>query len=576
MAAKKNKSKSAEQTKKEKRKGADLKEQLDNLKRMTTDLLKQGKAEHAIDSLLDIIGQQGENIERLSFIVNKLNRAHYGRRSEKLTAEELGQLVLALGGSQEEANNPTPNIPTPEYPSEDVPQEPQKDKDDTSKPPKRRRPNHKGRTQLDPNLPRETTTVLVPDSERNCIHCGVEMEPFCYVIHETVEFIPAQILVKEERREKVACKNEDCQQDINTAPRQNSEPYAPRAGHSLLANLIESKCDDALPIYRQRDQLKRLGFNVPLNTLYGYWTYGTQLIIPVAECILSTVLGDFIVGIDDTKLDYLDHKNKSVKKRGHLWCFKGDSPLVAFAFTKTWAAQEVEPWISAVDGFIQCDDYKGYGSTVKTLDGKKRILVPPQRRLGCMMHVRRHFFDAFIGGYYSAGVGLKFIKEIYEIEKIAKKEGLSPPERYDLRQKESIPILDNFDNWVDVIIANERPTSPLAKAARYAKDQRPFVRLCFTDGRFEIDNGRVERDIKKPVIGRKNYLFAGSVQGAERLAAAYTVVMSARHVGVPVRTYLIDIICKIEAGWPLKRLEELMPHRWAESFGINLTNQPVQ
>jgi transposase len=528
-------------------------DQMAELRAAMQAMLDRGQAEQAVEALLGVVESLQNDNARLVYRLAAAARARFGRRSEKLSAEELGQLVLALGGTEEQAAAAEPKLPVPPTPSE-------KGERRKGKQPKRRRPNHPGRTRLSPDLPRDVTIVPVPEGERDCIHCHNEMPVVDYVDHETVEFHPASIRVKVERREKRACQT--CEQDITTAPRQNSVAYERRAGMSLLAHLIEAKCDDALPIYRQQDQLRRLGFDVPVNTLYGYWDYATSLLVPVAAAIVSTVLADPIVGIDDTKLDYLDRTDPRGKQRGHLWCFVGCSSLVGFVFTETWEAADIEPWISAIDGFIQCDDYKGYGSAIADPDGTKRILVPPDRRLGCMMHVRRRFHRAYLGRHLAAAVPLKLIADIYRVEDEAKKLGLNPGERLALRQDKSMPLLAQFDEWVDDNRPKLLPKSPLGTAARYAHEQRPYIQRCFSDGRFEIDNGRVEREIREPAIGRKNYLFTGSVAGAERLAAAYTVVQSARHTGLPVRDYLIDILGRLDRGWPARRLTELLPTRW--------------
>jgi hypothetical protein len=117
----------------------------------------------------------------------------------------------------------------------------------------------------------------------------------------------------------------------------------------------------------------------------------------------------------------------------------------------------------------------------------------------------------------------------------------------------------------------------LHKALGYAVQQRPYLRRCFTDGRFEIDNGQTERAIRRPCIGRNNYMFTGSLEAAERLAGAYTLVMSCRKLGIPVRDYLVDVITKLERGWPLRRIGELVPDRWAPHRALLApTNQAAQ
>jgi transposase len=339
----------------------------------------------------------------------------------------------------------------------------------------------------------------------------------------------------------------------------------------LLALLIESKCDDALPIHRQCDQLSRLGFEVPVETLYGYWRYATDLLLPVSDALLGTVLDDpWYVALDDTGLDVLDRGRKDGKYRGHLWCFSGSRTLVAYAFTETWKAEEIAPWIHAIppDVFIQVDDYAGYGTKLIDPEGKLGPLVPPHRRLGCMMHVRRRFFAALKLGDKRAAIPVGLIKELYEVEQEA--HGLSPAQRLALRSKRSLPILDKLDAWVDAHDGQLGKTGKLAEAVRYAKQQREFVRRCFSDGRFEIDNGAVERAIREPALGRKNFLFSGSAAAARRLAGAYSLVQTCRALGICTRDYLIDVLEKLEGGWPMRRLVELLPHNWATARALPL------
>jgi transposase len=160
---------------------------------------------------------------------------------------------------------------------------------------------------------------------------------------------------------------------------------------------------------------------------------------------------------------------------------------VAYAFTESWSADEVAPYLISINGHIQCDDYKGYGREFKLPDGEPRVLVPPERRLGCLMHVRRRFHEALKVGDKRAARGVELIAQLYEVERIAKEQQLGPDARLALRIERSLPVLDQFDAWVDRLLTTCLASSPLEKAAGYAIHQRPFVRRCFTDGRFEID-----------------------------------------------------------------------------------------
>ena len=505
-----------------------------------------------------------ERAERLKDQIKRLAYLLYGRRSEKLSADETMQLVLSFGGTCEQAEATDPSVPAPP-PVEEALDSTQ----ETEAPsPRRKKRKHPGRSKLSPTLERIIAEVPVSEADRVCKCCGVEMKPITPVNHERVEHVPERLVVHVERREVLVCKNTRCRADAITAERQPTPMIVRRAGVSLLASLVENKCDDALPIHRQRDRLMRLGFDVPLNTLYEYWTQATTLLGPVAKTTLSTVLGEPYVNIDDTTLKVLDPAHKNGRYLGHLWCFTSERNLVAYTFTKNWEANTIAPYIGAIDGFIQCDDYKGYSKHV-ALDGlPARPLVPPDRRLGCMMHVRRRFHDALKLGDHRANEPIAFIRELYAVEADAKDRMLDAAGRHALRAARSLPWLARFDAWVDTHHKTLLPTSKLGDACSYALQQRPFIRRCFTDGRFEIDNGKVERAIREPAVGRRNFHFTGSDDAAQRLAEAYTLVQSCRGLGISTRDYLIDVLSKLEHGWPVRRVAELVPDRWATERGL--------
>jgi transposase len=513
-----------------------------------------GKHETLAGKHEELIGERdgiaAEN-EWLKLQVKQLAARLYGRKSERLTQEELRQLVLELGGTEAQARVAEPLLPTPER----TDQEP-----DDVIPTKKTRTRTRSMT-VAAHVERVVdATIEVPHDERACCHCGIEMDVFDYVEHERIEYVPAKLVVHIERREKRACKQRGCKGEAVTAERSVAPDSTLRVGASVLAELIESKCDDAMPVHRQCDRFSRLGFVLPEPTAYGYFRYGTELLVPIAEALLGHILQDPIwVGIDDTGLDVLDPSRKGGKYRGHLWCFRSSTSLIAYQFTETWRAEEVAQWFALLgeSTYAQVDDYKGYSSEV---DG--RIVVPPDRRLGCMMHVRRRFYEALKLGDTRAAKPVEWIKALYKVEEAAR--GKAPEERLALRTQHSLSVLNDFDAWLDERVTTLGKSDKLAKAVRYAHQQRVFVRRCFEDGRFEIDNGAVERAIREPAIGRKNYLFTGSKAAAVRLAAAYTVVQSCRALGIPTREYLIDVIRKLEAGWPARHLSDLMPHRWAE------------
>lgn len=470
-------------------------------------------------------------------------------RARSSRRKSCASFALAFGATAEAANAEAVEVPA--KPADES-------LSDDGKSNKKKHRKHPGRTRLSPNLQRSIIETNVPAGERACTRCGEEMGLIGHQEHERIEYVPAQILVHVERREKLGCKA--CRGDAVTAERGEAPAIVGRADASVLGHLIASKCEDALPIHRQADQFKRLGWQVPTNTLYGYWKHGTDLLEPVAHVVQSKVLGGYVVGIDDTKVDFLDEANGGKRRRGHLWAFANAGGMIAYSFTKTWEAEEVAPWLHATQHFVQVDDYKGYAKEVDHPDGGKVPIVPPDRRLGCAMHIRRRFEKALKAGDGRAALPMEVFRRIYEVEREVKE--LSPGERLAKRAERSFPLVDQLDAWVDEHKEQLRPTELLEEARRYAEQQRPYFRRCFTDGRFEIDNGDVERGMRRIAIGRRNWLFAGASTGAPRLATAYTLVESCRRLGLPVADYLRHVMVKVDGGWPLRRIGELTPEAW--------------
>jgi hypothetical protein len=282
------------------------------------------------------------------------------------------------------------------------------------------------------------------------------------------------------------------------------------------------------------------------------------------------VFDDEVVGIDDSHLKTLDKSSKQGVFRGHLWCFVGTdhrrdgTERVGYGYTQSWAADEIADWLGSIDGYMQADGYAGYSSEFEDDEsGERFVLLPDERRLGCGMHIRSKFHDALLGKDQRAAVPLKLFADLYAIEAECKERGLDALARGEVRRRRSLPLLDALDAWVDDIHPKLLPKSPLRRATTYAINQRVFFRRCFDDGRFEIDNGRVERRIRNFAVGRRNFLFTGSVRGGERLAIAYTLVDNCTLLGIDPFLYLVDVIRKLEADWPMRRLAELIPWNWA-------------
>ena len=544
-------------------------QRLEALRGKLGQMFAEGRGTEALDQMMVVVAELERENDRLAWRVLRATRYRFGRSSEKLSRDELLQLYLAFGGESTEAEQ-TSELPVPAPPEPEQSEEAGAESSDASSPESSDKPKKRQRVRsmkVDPDVERKVTVVPVPEEERICALCGAEKKVYGHVDHECIKFVPAKIIVEVERRQKAGC--EACRKDVSVAPRQQVPAVIRKVDASVLAKLVADKCSLALPLDRQRRELGRLGLDVPEKTLQSYWAYTTDLLDPVAIAMLSLVFGKPIVCADDSHLKTLDKGSKHGVFRGHLWCFVGtDGPVgspevAAYGYTPTWEADEITDWFSAIDGFIQVDGYAGYSSEVEDDEGETRVAVPPDRRLGCGMHIRSKFHAALLAKDRRAAVPLKHFSDLYQVEADCKASGLDADARLEQRRRRSLPSLDALDEWVDQIHPKLLPKSPLRRATTYAIHQREFFRRCFEDGRFEIDSGRVERRIRLFAVARRNFLFTGSVRGGERLAAAFTLVDNCLSLGVDPYRYLVDVIDKVERGWPMRQLSDLIPQNWA-------------
>jgi len=543
-------------------------------------MLAQGQGTAVIDRVLSLVVDLERENERFAWRLLRELRYRFGRQTEKLSREELKQLFLALGGEEVRATDTPLVVPAPSPPddgeeagaADDVGHS--REGDTTTghgqaDKPKRKRPERKkgGGIKLAAFVERHVDPQPVAADERFCALCGAEKQICKHIRHERIEFVPAKIVVHEEVREVRACGH--CRKDVSVAERKSWPVLGRRVEPSLVAKLVCDKCVNAQPLHRQRKELARLGLEIPDNTLRSYFAYATDALAPVATSVVSTVLGSLIVGADDTRLKVIDRNAKQGRSLGHLWCFVGTdgtvgaAESVGYTFASSWDAEEIRPWFSAIDGEVQCDGYAGYARELDDVGGTTFVAVPDAKRLGCTMHVRSKFHAALLARDKRAAIALKYIADLYKVEAECKAAGVDAVERTRVRAQRSLPIFDALYTWIDDTHARVLPKSPLRMATTYALNQRPYLRRCFKDGRFEIDNGRVERRIRPFAVGRRNFLFTGSARGGERLAVAYTLIDNCLLLGLDPQGYIEDVLVKIESGWPLARLVELTPARWA-------------
>ena len=252
---------------------------------------------------------------------------------------------------------------------------------------------------------------------------------------------------------------------------------------------------------------------------------------------------------------------KTKTHKGYYWVYHAPRDgLVVMDYQRGRSARDGPvSFLVGYKGALQSDGYQAYDD----YDRKHKNgddLYPDVTAYGCMAHARRYYFDAQGNAPDLAEHALKEIGLLYKIERELREGGDSSPEnRRRVRLEKAVPILERFKEWIE---ANRGlPQSPWGKAVHYSLAR--WEKLCrYTeDGRIEIDNNLVENAIRPIALGRKNYLFAGSHDAAQRAAVIYSLVATCKKNDVNPYEWLKDVLIRIPTH-PAKRINELLPHRW--------------
>ena len=517
----------------------------DNMEQIRDVLLSmagEGQVNALVELVIDMLSKMQDQNTALQLRVHELLKSKFGRSSEKLTSEQLDMFLGILGGEAAQSTAET------EATEEQV-EAPSKRRK------KKRRAAPHGRKPLPLDLPRVEEKHQVEGDERHCEHCGVDRVCIGHEASEVLEFEPARLFVRSIMREKLACPNTDCEGGVVVAPAPLKVIDKGLPGPGLLADIVVNKYKDHLPLYRQQQRYARLGVDLSRSTLGAWVAAAADLLSPLAERLGELALAAYLLQTDDTHLKVMDDRRKPAIKKGALWCYIGDSLYVYFHYTPTREQKGPLAFLQARVGWLQADGYTGYDALFK---GAAALAI----EVGCWMHARRYFVKALDAGDMRAAWPIKQIKTLYEVEREANELNASPEQRFAMRQERSLPVLNDLGKWIAEAAKTEVPKTPMYKALTYSINQWQALLRFTEDGLLPIDNGAVERMIRIVALGRKNYLFAGSDEGARRAAILYSIMGSCTLAEVNPWEYLQDVLMKLAGDWPYARLDELLPSEW--------------
>lgn len=402
---------------------------------------------------------------------------------------------------------------------------------------------HPGRTKLPEHLERREIIIEPVEKTEGCKKIGDE-------ITEELEYEPGKLFVNRYVRPKYVVPDN---KGIVIAPMIDRPLPKAIVGPGLLAQIIIDKYVDHLPLYRQMERFKREGINIAYSTIGDGIKNGCTLIDPLGHALKKLILESDYLHADETPLKVLDKNKKGTTHRGYYWVYHNSiDGLVWFDYQEGRGREGPVEILKDFKGYLQTDGYAVYDFFKE----KEDVEV-----LHCMAHARRKFFEAKDNNKDIAAYALEQIGLLYEIERKAKEQQLSAAQIYELRQKESLPILASFGKWMKEMYLEALPKSVIGKALGYSIERWQELMVYASDGKLNIDNNPVENSIRPVAIGRKNYLFAGSHDAAARSAMLYSLMGTCKLHSINPFIWLRDVLQRIN-NHPINKIAELLPHNW--------------
>ena len=467
----------------------------------------------------------------------------------KAQHERLMKLILGFKSERFVPQAPLLNQPTLFDSPEDEPVSEQNNKVTVSYERKRRK--HNGRNKLPEHLPVEEVTIEPVEDTAGLKKIGEE-------ITETLKYTPASLVKKRTIRPKYAKANSE---GVLIAPLPERPINKGIAEASLLAHILVNKFVDHLPFYRQIQIFNReYGWEVNKSTLNDWMAACTKLLEPLYEKMLEQILSSGYLQADESPIKVLDSAKKGKAHQGYMWVYYTPvHKIVILNYRKGRGQHGPKEILKNYQGFLQVDGYTVYDKIAK--------LNPSIELAGCMAHVRRKYFDAKDEHPERAKFVLGLIRDMYLQERELKQANSTPEEKTAYRKKHLKPIMSKWWTWMEAQSTIVLPKSKLGKALTYTINQWHKIQVIVDNGSLELDNNLIENSIRPLALGRKNYLFAGSHSGAERIAIMYSMLATCKKNDVNPFLWLKDVLTRLP-NQSIQNLDELLPTNWTESNNV--------
>lgn len=382
------------------------------------------------------------------------------------------------------------------------------------------------------NFPKKEIIHDLEASEKTC-GCGSALETAGSDSSIQVDYIPETLKVIEHITLKYCCRQCEI---IKSAKKPETAIPKCMATAGFIAEVITKKYEQHLPLYRQSKILERLGAMIPDNTLGNWVMRAAEVLMPLGQAAREQIPRVNVLQSDDTKI-----KTIKPNKQGYFWGYHGcdvGNRFVIFEYSASRGASVPNTALKDFAGILQTDGYSGYN------DLRARSTVV---NIGCWDHARRKFTDVVkVADKNKNGKAAQLvvlINRLYEIEREAKEMNFA--ERKIYRHEKAKPVLDFIHE--ELLKIDALPKSLLGVAVTYAKNQWQYLIKYIDHGEVPISNCWIENQIRPFALGRRNWLFTGTPESANKAALLYSLIQTCRMNSIDPKKYLEYVLNKANA-----------------------------
>ena len=405
---------------------------------------------------------------------------------------------------------------------------------------------HPGRMKLPEHLRRDII-ILQPDTDVSGLKkIGEE-------VSEVLDFTPGELYVKQFIRPKYVQPISDTNSTVITASLPDRMMEKCMVGEGLMAQILVDKYADHLPLHRQLQRFERVGLTIAQSTINNWVKVSLTHLISLYLKHKQMVLESPYLHADETTIKVLDENKKGKTHLGYYWVYHNSGQkMVLFDYREGRGREGPQDVLKDYQGYLQTDGYVAYESFEK----RPGITV-----LNCMAHARRKFVEALENDKARSEYALNLFGQLYAIERTIKEDALTGNAVLQLRSQKSVPLLKALKEWMTETYPKVLPKSPIGKAIAYCLPRWEKLSIYTTNAILNIDNNPVENAIRPVAIGRKNYLFAGSHEAAQRSAMIYSLFATCRLHSINPYDWLKDVLQRMHL-YTTANIVDLLPQNW--------------